>query len=220
MNRHVFLLVAVLIMIGCAEGDVQEPVYPDVPIISEPPPTLIEEQDIIPPTLIEGTITNGEMEVVPDPLNDEGLHFDYNEPVRGTIQIVDLPHDIIQGLAAQVIGGAPPQFIQEFPVDLAILLQPGGIASLPPKQLQRMFIQVLAIHPVIRASSMELIQKSANAGKSLNWISNVKDQTATLILADGRELQDNTIYIVEIDVTDNAGNRTVSSIIFTTKIEQ
>ena len=61
------------------------------------------------------------------------------------------------------------------------------------------------------------IRLTDEAGANLNWIGNIGGQTATLTPVVGRELANETTYKIEMNVQDNAGNRTRRTIIFVTK---
>ena len=63
------------------------------------------------------------------------------------------------------------------------------------------------------------IKLTDEAGVDLNWIGNVGGQTATLTPVAGQELVNETIYKIEIDVQDGAGNRTQWTITFATKLK-
>lgn len=61
------------------------------------------------------------------------------------------------------------------------------------------------------------IKLTDEAGNSLNWIDDVVDWTATLTPVAGQELVNETIYKIEVDVADAAGNRLRTTITFVTK---
>ena len=64
------------------------------------------------------------------------------------------------------------------------------------------------------------IKLTDEAGADLNWIANVRGQTATLNAVAGQELANETTYKVEIDVRDSAGNQIQITIIFVTKAKE
>ena len=64
------------------------------------------------------------------------------------------------------------------------------------------------------------VKLTDEAGADLNWIANVAGQTATLTAVAGQELANETIYKIEIDVQDSAGNRTQTTITFVTKVKE
>ena len=64
------------------------------------------------------------------------------------------------------------------------------------------------------------IKLTDEAGADLNWIANVKAQTATLTAIAGQEIANETTYKIEIDVQDSAGNRTQTTITFVTKTKE
>ena len=61
------------------------------------------------------------------------------------------------------------------------------------------------------------IKLTDETGVDLNWITNIVDWTATLTPVGGQEIAYSTTYRVEIDVQDDAGNRTQATITFVTK---
>ena len=61
------------------------------------------------------------------------------------------------------------------------------------------------------------IQLTDEAGNSLNWMVNIVDWTATLTPVAGQELVNGTIYKIEINVQDGAGNPLETTITFVTK---
>ena len=61
------------------------------------------------------------------------------------------------------------------------------------------------------------IKLTDEAGADLNWIANVGGQTATLTAVAGQEIANETVYKIEIDVQDGAGNRTRRTITFATE---
>lgn len=64
------------------------------------------------------------------------------------------------------------------------------------------------------------IKLTDEAGKNLNWTSNVLGQTATLTVVPGQELVNGRTYKIEIDVRDSANNTTKQTITFVTNIKR
>ena len=52
-------------------------------------PYSVREPDRTPPTIISGTVANGEIRVDPGRINAGGLRYDFDEPVIGTIRLLD-----------------------------------------------------------------------------------------------------------------------------------
>ena len=61
------------------------------------------------------------------------------------------------------------------------------------------------------------VKLTDEVGADLHWIGQVQAQTATLIAVAGQELTHETLYKIEIDVRDGAGNQTQRTIEFATK---
>ena len=76
MKKSSLLMFAILIF-GCGTETpvVEEP----EPVIEEPPPAVMEEEPIGHPLVAEGTVTHGEINVDPKPLNRSGFHFLFKE---------------------------------------------------------------------------------------------------------------------------------------------
>ena len=64
------------------------------------------------------------------------------------------------------------------------------------------------------------IKLTDEAGNDFNWVAYVDAQTATLVPVAGQELSNESIYRVEIDVADVAGNKTEVTITFITRIKE
>ena len=64
------------------------------------------------------------------------------------------------------------------------------------------------------------IKLTDEAGVDLHWIGNVQDKSATLTPILGQELAHGTIYKIELDISDGAGNPlSIKTITFVTKIK-
>ena len=61
------------------------------------------------------------------------------------------------------------------------------------------------------------VKLTDEAGNNLNWIANIVDWTVTLTPVAGQELVHSTVYVIDIDVVDGAGNRTQATNTFITK---
>ena len=62
------------------------------PAVTVQPPTvniLPPDADSIPPVILSGTVTHGEVNVKPDPINAAGLQFHFNESVTGIVKLTD-----------------------------------------------------------------------------------------------------------------------------------
>ena len=62
------------------------------PAVTVQPPTvniLPPDADSIPPVILSGTVTHGEDNVNPAPINAAGLQFHFNESVTGIIKLTD-----------------------------------------------------------------------------------------------------------------------------------
>ena len=107
-------------------------------------PYFFRNPDVTPPVIVGGTIRDRDRNVDPVPVNLVGFRLDFNEPVSGTVRLID-----------------------EF-------------------------------------------------GNNLNWIADVVDLTATLTPVAGQEVVNETVYKIEINVQDGAGNRLQATITFVT----
>lgn len=52
-------------------------------------PYAVREPDRTPPTIISGTVANGEIRVNPERINAGGLRYDFDEPITGSIRLLD-----------------------------------------------------------------------------------------------------------------------------------
>ena len=80
------------ITIQPTEVTVQPPtVNVQPPAVTVQPPTVnvLPDVDSTPPVILSGTVTHGEDNVNPDPINAAGLQFHFNEPVTGIIKLID-----------------------------------------------------------------------------------------------------------------------------------
>lgn len=64
------------------------------------------------------------------------------------------------------------------------------------------------------------IRLTDEGGEDLNWIANVSGRTATLAMGTGKALAGETTYKIEVDVRDDANNRTQQTITFVTDIKR
>lgn len=80
------------ITIQPTEVTVQPPtVNVQPPAVTVQPPTVnvLPPVDSTPPVILGGTVTHGEDDVNPDPINAAGLQFHFNESVTGIIKLTD-----------------------------------------------------------------------------------------------------------------------------------
>ena len=100
MKQLTLLMLAILIL-GCdtetpvvEEPVVEEPVVEE-PVVEEPPPVVMEEEhamlmeeehamteDTAPPKIVEGSVHDGDVNVDPEPLNRDGMVFEFTENLR------------------------------------------------------------------------------------------------------------------------------------------
>ena len=52
-------------------------------------PYTVRDPDRTPPRIVNGTVVNGDLKVSPRPINAAGFRFDFNEPVTGSIKLLD-----------------------------------------------------------------------------------------------------------------------------------
>ena len=52
-------------------------------------PYTVRDPDRTPPRIVNGTVVNGDLKVSPRPINAGGFRFDFNEPVTGSIKLLD-----------------------------------------------------------------------------------------------------------------------------------
>ena len=76
MKKLSLLMFAILIL-GC--GTEKPVVEEPAPVVEEPPPVLMEPEPIGHPLVAEGTVTHGEVNVDPKPLNRSGFRFLFKE---------------------------------------------------------------------------------------------------------------------------------------------
>ena len=89
MKQLALLMLAILIL-GCeTETPVTEtPVVEEPePVIEEPPPVVMEDEhampeDSVPPSIVEGSVRDGAVNVDPEPLNRDGMTFKFTENLR------------------------------------------------------------------------------------------------------------------------------------------
>ena len=52
-------------------------------------PYAVIEPDTTPPRIVNGTVANGEIKVAPGSINAGGFRYDFDEPVTGSIKLLD-----------------------------------------------------------------------------------------------------------------------------------
>ena len=84
MKKLTLLMLAILIL-GCGTETpvVEEP----EPAIEEPPPVVMEDEhampeDTAPPEIVAGSVHDGDVNVDPEPLNRDGITFEFTENLR------------------------------------------------------------------------------------------------------------------------------------------
>lgn len=90
MKKLALLMLAILIL-GCGTETpvVEEPVVEEPePVIEEPPPIVMEdehamtEEDAAPLKIVDGSVLDGDVNVDPEPLNRDGMVFEFTENLR------------------------------------------------------------------------------------------------------------------------------------------
>ena len=91
MKKMSLLIIAILIL-GCGtETPVVEEPEPVVeepePVVEEPPPVVMEDEhampeDTAPPEIVAGSVRDGDVNVDPEPLNRDGMVFEFTENLR------------------------------------------------------------------------------------------------------------------------------------------
>ncbi len=92
MKKLALLMLAILIL-GCdtetpvvEEPAVEEPVVEE-PAVEEPPPVVMDgehamPEDTAPPEIVAGSVHDGDVNVDPEPLNRDGITFEFTENLR------------------------------------------------------------------------------------------------------------------------------------------
>ena len=87
MKQLALLMLAILIL-GCDTETpvVEEPVVEE-PAVEEPPPVVMEDEhampeDTAPPEIVAGSVHDGDVNVDPEPLNRDGMVFEFTENLR------------------------------------------------------------------------------------------------------------------------------------------
>ena len=75
--KKLTLLMFTILILGC--GTEKPVVEEPEPVVEEPPPVVMEPEPIGHPLVAEGTVTHGEVNVDPKPLNRSGFHFLFKE---------------------------------------------------------------------------------------------------------------------------------------------
>ena len=112
MKKLSLLMFAILIL-GCGT---EKPVVEEPPVIEEPPPVPIEQESIGHPLIAKGSVTHGQVNVDPEPLNRSGFRFlltksflNYGVTLRkkdGPYLFWDFPFDIGEVLLIKHLGNS------------------------------------------------------------------------------------------------------------------
>lgn len=87
MKKLALLMLAILIL-GCdTETPVVEEPAGEEPVVEEPPPVVIEDEhamteDTAPLEIVDGSVRDGDVNVDPEPLNRDGMVFEFTENLR------------------------------------------------------------------------------------------------------------------------------------------
>ena len=116
MKQLTLLMLAILIL-GCdtetpvvEEPAVEEPAVEE-PAVEEPPPVVMEgehamPEDTAPPQIVAGSVHDGDVNVDPEPLNRDGITFEFTENLRFYAAAILLeekslgwfPLDVVEGI--------------------------------------------------------------------------------------------------------------------------
>ena len=83
--KKLALLMFALLILGC---DTETPVVEEPePVIEEPTPVVMEDEhampeDAAPPEIVKGRVRDGDVNVDPEPLNRDGMVFEFTENLR------------------------------------------------------------------------------------------------------------------------------------------
>lgn len=82
MKKLALLMLAILIL-GC---DTETPVV-EKPVVEEPPPVVMEDEhamteDTAPSKIVAGSVHDGDVNVDPEPLNRDGMVFEFTKNLR------------------------------------------------------------------------------------------------------------------------------------------
>ena len=132
------------ITIQPTEVTVQPPtvnVHP--PDVTVQPPTVNVQPpvDRTPPVILSGTVTHGEVNVKPDPINAAGFQFHFNESVTGIVKLTDAAGvnlnwlSNVAGRTATLIvfGGRKLIGLQTYTIEIAVADEAGNLLR---RQLQ------------------------------------------------------------------------------------
>ena len=88
MKKLALFILAILIL-GCdTETPVVEKPVVEKPVVEEPPPVVIDdehampEEDTAPLEIVAGSVHDGDVNVDPEPLNRDGMVFEFTENLR------------------------------------------------------------------------------------------------------------------------------------------
>ena len=87
MKKLALLMLAILIL-GCdTETPVVEEPAVEEPVVEEPPPVVMEDEhamteDTAPSKIVAGSVHDGDVNVDPEPLNRDGMVFEFTENLR------------------------------------------------------------------------------------------------------------------------------------------
>ena len=222
-----------------------EPDEPD----TEPDPESEPEPDVDtePPKIIDSTVSDGDTDVDPDPINNVGgIEFLFSEEVTGTITLQTENGDdvgwvgevkgdkgtlqLVKGRelnyeTAYVIAGKISDAAgNETDVDIVFATAPEPDTE-PPK-VDNVTVPSFDAEEInrggrIRAYFSEEVTGNiillTEAGDDVGWIGKVEGDKGTLELVRGKELRPGTKYIVWIKISDAAGNEIEHSAPFETE---
>ena len=111
--KKLSLLIFPILILGCGT---EKPVVEEPPVIEEPPPVPIEQESIGHPLIAKGSVTHGQVNVDPEPLNRNGFRFlltksflNYGVTLRkkdGPYLFWDFPFDIGEVLLIKHLGNS------------------------------------------------------------------------------------------------------------------
>ena len=87
MKKLALLMLAILIL-GCdTETPVVEEPAVEEPVVEEPPPVVMEDEhampeDTAPSKIVAGSVHDGDVNVDPEPLNRDGMVFEFTDNLR------------------------------------------------------------------------------------------------------------------------------------------
>ena len=126
--KKLSLLICLILILGC---ETETPVVEE-PVVEEPPPVVMEaehgtSEDTVPPKIVGGSVRDGAINVDPEPLNRNGIVFEFTEKLRfyaADIRHEDeslgwFPLDVVEG----GVGGGIGQVARIAPIDGSQLLK-------------------------------------------------------------------------------------------------